>query len=48
MKLPEQRESAARQEAAVLTRGQEAEAARRDVARQPAGANEGVGSRVDT
>ncbi len=43
-----QREAAACQEAAVLTREREAEAVQRDVLRQPAGANEGGGLRMDT
>ncbi len=41
------REVAARREAAVLTRGQEAEAARRYAMQHPSGVNEGRGLRID-
>jgi hypothetical protein len=41
-------EVAARQEAAVLTRGWEAETAWQDAKQQPAGVNEGGGLRMDT
>jgi hypothetical protein len=41
------RGTVAHQEAAVLTRGQEVEAAQQDVMQQPAGANEGGGLRMD-
>jgi hypothetical protein len=43
VELPVQREVAERQEAALLMRGWEAEAAQQDPMRQPAGANEGGG-----
>jgi hypothetical protein len=48
VELPGQCEAALHQEAAVLTRGREAEAVQRDAMRQSAGENEGRGSRIDT
>ncbi len=43
-----QLKAAAHQEAVVLTRGQEVEAAQQGATRQPAGENEGKGLKMDT